>query len=118
AYEKLTARFGPEHNCTLRCGVNLANDLHSAGRHEEAARADGRHLEALRATVGPDHPVTLVCGGNLAHDLRALGRDDEAEALLDDVLTRFARTLGRDYPVAEVFARGERAFCDIETPVF
>ncbi|MFD7564770.1 FxSxx-COOH system tetratricopeptide repeat protein [Streptomyces tendae] len=118
AYEKLTARFGPEHNCTLRCGVNLANDLHSAGRHEEAARADGRHLEALRATVGPDHPVTLVCAGNLSHDLRALGRDDEAEALLDDVLTRFTRTLGRDYPVAEVFARGERAFCDIETPVF
>jgi hypothetical protein len=118
AYEKLERRFGPEHNCTLRCGVNLANDLHSAGRHEEAMQANTRHLEALRGTLGPDHPVTLVCGGNLAHDLRSLGREDEAAALLDDILTRFARTLGADYPVAEVFSRGERAFCDIETPVF
>ncbi|MFG3103192.1 FxSxx-COOH system tetratricopeptide repeat protein [Streptomyces sp. NPDC048182] len=118
AYEKLTERFGPEHNCTLRCGVNLANDLHAAGRHEEAAQADTRHLAALRATVGPDHPVTLVCGGNLAHDLDALDRTEEAAALREDVVARFTRTLGHDYPVAEVFARGDRAFCDIETPVF
>ncbi|MFI9598759.1 FxSxx-COOH system tetratricopeptide repeat protein [Streptomyces sp. NPDC052043] len=118
AYEKLEDRFGPAHNCTLRCGVNLANDLHAAGRYEEAAQADTRHLEALRATLGADHPVTLVCGGNLVHDLKSLGREEEAETLLDDVLTRFTLTLGRNYPVAEVFARGERAFCDIETPVF
>ncbi|WP_406167892.1 FxSxx-COOH system tetratricopeptide repeat protein [Streptomyces sp. NBC_00996] len=118
AYEKLSDRFGPEHNCTLRCGVNLANDLHEAGRFDEAAQANGRHLDALRATLGSDHPVTLVCGGNLAHDLRSLGREEEAASLLEDVLKRFGRTLGRNYPVAEVFARGERAFCDIETPVF
>lgn len=118
AYEKLEARFGADHNCTLRCGVNLANDLHTAGRLEEAEEANSRHLESLRSTLGPDHPVTLVCQGNLAHDRRSLGRQEEAEALLTDVLERFARTLGRSYPVAEVFARGERAFCDIETPVF
>ncbi|MFE6483489.1 FxSxx-COOH system tetratricopeptide repeat protein [Streptomyces sp. NPDC057757] len=118
AYEKLSDWFGPKHNCTLRCGVNLANDLHEAQRFEEAAQANSRHLDALRATLGPDHPVTLVCGGNLAHDLRSLGQEQEAAALLGDVLNRFGRTLGRNYPVAEVFARGERAFCDIETPVF
>ncbi|WP_055491865.1 FxSxx-COOH system tetratricopeptide repeat protein [Streptomyces sp. TP-A0356] len=118
AHEKLGERFGPEHNCTLRCGVNLANDLHAAGRFDEAAQGNTWNLQTLRATLGPDHPVTLVCGGNLAHDLKSLGRDEEAATLLDEVLERFTRTLGRDYPVAEVFARGERAFCDIETPVF
>ncbi|NGO47964.1 FxSxx-COOH system tetratricopeptide repeat protein, partial [Streptomyces ureilyticus] len=118
AYEKLLARFGQDHNCVLRCGMNLANDLHDAGRIDEAAQAETGYLEKLRATLGPDHPATLVCGGNLAHDLRALGREAEAATLLEDVLKRFGRTLGRDYPVAEVFARGERALCDIETPVF
>ncbi|WP_406446137.1 FxSxx-COOH system tetratricopeptide repeat protein [Streptomyces sp. NBC_01613] len=118
AYEKLEARFGPEHNCTLRCGVNLANDLHTAGRLEEAEQANSRHLETLRNKLGPDHPVTLVCQGNLAHDRRSLGQEAEAEALLEDVLERFAQTLGESYPVAEVFSRGDRAFCDIETPVF
>ncbi|WP_405542491.1 FxSxx-COOH system tetratricopeptide repeat protein [Streptomyces phaeochromogenes] len=118
AYEKLRGHFGPEHNCTLRCGVNLANDLHAADRVDDAAQANRRHLESLRATLGHDHPVTLVCGGNLAHDLRTLGEEAEALELLDDVLERFRETLGEDYPVAQVFLRGERAFCDIETPMF
>ncbi|MFI6872232.1 FxSxx-COOH system tetratricopeptide repeat protein [Streptomyces sp. NPDC050400] len=118
AYARLVDRFGPDHNCTLRCGVNLANDLFDAGRGDEAALAADGRLDKLRTGLGPDHPVTLVCAGNLAHDLRHLGREAEAAALLDDTLKRFGRTLGRTYPVAEMFARGERAFCDIETPVF
>ena len=66
--------LGKEHLDTLTSVNNLASDLWSQGRYEEAEALDRRVLNRREKVIGKEHPDTLTSVSNLVSDLRAQGK--------------------------------------------
>ncbi len=92
------ARLGEDHRNTLVSGANLAVELSSTGRAQEARDLLDHILERLRRSLGEDHPVTLTAADNLASILRVLDRPEHARDLSEDTYARRHRLLGPDHP--------------------
>jgi serine/threonine protein kinase len=83
-----------------RARADLAFELRSAGRHDEAARLFAAALEARRALFGDasaDVATTLLGLAAAHHDA---GRFDEAETLFERVIEGLDTTGARPHPLA------------------
>ncbi|HYH95058.1 serine/threonine-protein kinase, partial [Hyalangium sp.] len=90
--------WGSEHPALALSLNNLAIELLTLGRREEAIATWRRSLALLEASRAPDHPSFAAPLTNLASVLRSLGRLQEAKQDLERALAIFEATKGPDHP--------------------
>ncbi|MEI6659692.1 MAG: tetratricopeptide repeat protein, partial [Planctomycetota bacterium] len=98
--------FGPHHRETATCLDNLATNLRSQSRFEEAMLNASRAMQVREVLLGDDHAHTAASYSNVGYLCRILGRHDDAHTLLLKSLAIRERIYGHEHPlVAESLDR-------------
>jgi hypothetical protein len=97
-YEPWRARFGADHQDTLRIANHLGWALWDLGSYAAAKEVAEDTLARRRRVLGEDHPDTLTAATNLVPALVQLGELEEARELAEDTFLRRRRILGEDHP--------------------
>jgi hypothetical protein len=95
--EKRLEVLGEEHLETLTSMNNLALDLKSLGRAEEAAVWREKDVEISTRVLGEEHPGTLISMSNLGRFYLSIDELDKADALLAKTTGITRRVHGPDF---------------------
>ncbi|QSQ27723.1 tetratricopeptide repeat protein [Pyxidicoccus parkwayensis] len=98
AYALKERQWSPEHPVLAVNLNNIASELYSLGRTEEALATFQRSIALLEAARSKDHPSLAAPLNNLAVLLRREGRLDEARQHYQRALALFERSKGPDHP--------------------
>jgi tetratricopeptide (TPR) repeat protein len=103
--------YGPRALSTLPAALNLATDLYTLNRVEEARELDASAERICRARLYDGHPILLTARRNHLVSRRAAGEDVERdwERLREDYTARF----GSGHPCAASLPSFARENCDM-----
>jgi tetratricopeptide (TPR) repeat protein len=105
--------LGPRHEYTLITGVQVGEDLRSAGRYAEARRFDRDLLTGHREVFGPRHLYTLRVQASLAVDERLAGDLGAAFELAREVAEVWEELDRAALPALDAHLQLARAHADL-----
>jgi tetratricopeptide (TPR) repeat protein len=105
AFDRASARFGPDHPETLMQAMNLAITQQELGQLE-AAGPTLIHVRDVRLReLGADDPETMIAENNVLSYYSRVGREAEALAGVSELAARASRVLGPTHPSTLVYLR-------------
>jgi eukaryotic-like serine/threonine-protein kinase len=98
AYKINEAKYGRQHNLTLRMATNLATTLLELKQLDEAEPLLREVYDVRMQQLGPEHPESLVAAYNMALLLCRKGQSNAATELARPQIELADRVLGSDHP--------------------
>jgi len=90
--------FGDDHPAVAFALQNLAFDLETQGKLDQAKPVYEDAVALQKKIFGPEHPETIKAEVNYGDFLRKLGEFDKAESILKEAVTLQAKALGPEHP--------------------